>query len=224
VMIAHLTEVIRAHAAELLTRQSVKHLLDNLRTRAAALVDEVIPNPIKPGEMQKVLQNLLKERVPIRDLETILETLGDHAARTRDADVLTEYVRVALGRSICKQHVDERDHLSCLVLASPLEELITGHIEQSDDITMHTMPPATTQQISLQIADFARRHERDGRAPVVLCSGPIRLAVRKIVESTSPRLAVLSVAEVTGDVSPDIVAVVGDGEAGVEADLVEGRV
>ena len=210
VLINHLTEVIRDHAAELLTRQNVKELLDNLRARCGAVVDEVIPDQVKPGELQKVLQNLLRERVPIRDLETIVETAGDYSCRTKDVELLTEFTRAALGRTICKQYVDESDRLSCLVLASPLEQLITGHVEQSDDTTMHTMPPHTSQQIAVQIADLAVRNERDGRAPVVLCSPSIRAAVRKILESTAPQLAVLSVAEVTGDVAPDIVAVVGE--------------
>jgi flagellar biosynthesis protein FlhA len=215
VLINHLTEVIRSHAAELLTRQNVKELLDNLRLRCAAVVDEVIPAQVKPGELQKVLQNLLRERVPIRDLETIVETAGDCAPRTKDVELLTEYTRAALGRTICRQYVDENDRLSCLVLASPLEELITGHVEQSDDTTMHTMPPHTSQRIAVQIADLAVRNERDGRAPVVLCSPSIRPAVRKILVATAPQLAVLSVAEVTGDVAPDIVAVVGE-EGAVE--------
>ena len=116
VLATHLTEVIKSHAHELLTRQDVKNLLDTLKARSPAVVEEVIPTAVKPGELQKVLQNLLRERVPIRDLETILETLGDYAARTKDLDVLTEYVRHALARTICKQYVDERDKLWCVTL------------------------------------------------------------------------------------------------------------
>jgi flagellar biosynthesis protein FlhA len=111
VLATHLTEIIKSHAHELLTRQDVKNLLDNLKGRAAAVVEEVIPTQIKPGELQRVCQNLLRERVPIRDMETILETLGDYAGRTKDLEVLTEYVRNALSRAICKQYVDEVDRL-----------------------------------------------------------------------------------------------------------------
>jgi flagellar biosynthesis protein FlhA len=105
----HLTELIKGHAHELLTRQEVKNLLDNLKTACPPWIEEVIPTQVKPGELQKVMQNLLRERVPVRDLETILETLGDYASRTKDLEVLTEYVRNALARTICKQYVDERD-------------------------------------------------------------------------------------------------------------------
>src|SRR6266550_673410 len=130
VLATHLTEIIKSHAAELLTRQEVKNLLDNLKARLPALVEEVIPTQIKPGELQKVLQNLLRERVPIRDLETILETLSDCAEKTKDADLLTEYVRAALARTICKQYVDDADRLWCVTLDPMLEELIEGHLEQ----------------------------------------------------------------------------------------------
>src|SRR5256714_5606128 len=105
VLATHLTELIKSHAHELLSRQEVKNLLDNLKTRCPALVEEVVPTQIKPGELQRVCQNLLRERVPVRDLETIIETLGDYSARTKDMDVLTEYVRNAMARSICKQYV-----------------------------------------------------------------------------------------------------------------------
>ena len=133
VLATHLTELIKSHADELLTRQELKNLLDNLKTRLPALLEEVIPTQIKPGELQKVMQNLLKsERVPVRDLETIIETLGDYAGRTKDLDVLTEYVRSSLARTICKQYVDDRDRLWCLTLDPALEELVFGHIERND--------------------------------------------------------------------------------------------
>ncbi len=130
VLATHLTEMIKTHAHELLTRQEVKNLLDNLKVRVPALIEEVIPTQVKPGELQKVMQNLLRERVPVRDLETIIETLGDYASRTKDLEVLTEYVRNALARTICKQYVDDRDRLWCLTLDPALEELINGHLER----------------------------------------------------------------------------------------------
>src|SRR2546423_5674948 len=116
VLATHLTEVIKQHAHELLTRQEVKNLIDNLKARVPALVEEVIPTQLKPGELQKVMQNLLRERVPVRDLETIIETLGDFSSRTKDLDVLSEYVRNALGRTISKQYVDDHDRVYCVTL------------------------------------------------------------------------------------------------------------
>src|SRR5581483_7650373 len=124
VLATHLTEVIKSHAHELLTRQEVKNLIENLKARVPALIEEVIPTQVKPGELQRVMQNLLRERVPVRDLETIVETLGDYSTRTKDLEVLTEYVRNSLARTICKQYVDENDKLHCLTLDPALEELI----------------------------------------------------------------------------------------------------
>ncbi|MEA2709584.1 MAG: flagellar biosynthesis protein FlhA [Phycisphaerales bacterium] len=213
VMLSHVTEVVRSHAHELLTRQAVKNLLDNLKTRASAVVEEVVPELIKPGELQKVLQNLLRERVPVRDLETILETLGDHAGRTKDSEMLTDAVRVALARAICKQYVDERDRLFCLMLDPQLEELIAGHLEHADGVvgsSINTMPPATQQQIGREVVEHAEAAERDGKSVVVLTSPAVRSAVKKLVESFAPHLAVLSLAEVVGDVRPEVVAVVGE--------------
>jgi flagellar biosynthesis protein FlhA len=214
VIASHVTEVVRTHAHELLTRQAVKVLLDNLRHRAAAVVDEVVPAQIKPGELQKVLQNLLRERVPVRDLETILEALGDYAPRTKDAELLTDYVRLALARTICKQYVDEYNQLPCIMLDAGLEELIAGHLEHADGITggtINTIPPAMAQRIAGEIADAAEAIAREGRAqPVVLCAPAVRSAVRRLIEPAAPHLAVLSLAEVVGDVTPQVVSVVGE--------------
>ena len=223
VIVSHLTEVLRTHAHELLTRQAVRSLLDNLKTRAAAVVEEVVPNQIKPGELKRVLQNLLRERVPIRDLETVLETVGDYAGRTRDTDLLSEYARVALGRTICRQYVDEHDRLPCLMLEAGLEELIAGHVEQSDsgvghapghDGAINTMPPATAQRIAHELCDAAAQFARGGVPPVVLCAPVVRAAVRKLLEPLAPHVAVLSLAEVVGDVTPQVVGVVGDANGG----------
>jgi flagellar biosynthesis protein FlhA len=214
-IVNHLIEVIREHAHELLTRQAVRSLLDHLKLHAAAVVEEVVPKLVKPGDVQKVLQSLLRERVPVRDLETIMETLGDHGGRTNDTDVLTEHVRVALARTICRQHVDdENDRLPCLMLEAGLEELIAGHVESSGGAggahSINTMPPATAQRIGQEIAQEAVALSRDGRPPVVLCAPAVRSAVRKLLEPVNPHIAVLSLAEVVSDVTPDVVGVVGD--------------
>ncbi len=215
VMIDHLTEVIRSHAHELLTRQAVRNLLDNLKSRgAAAVVEEVVPKLAKPGEVQRVLQNLLRERVPVRDLETILESLGDYAIRTSDTEILTEHVRVALARTICRQYVDEHDRLRCLMLEAHLEELIAGHVERADSGggAINTMPPATAQRIGEELAQEAAAHTVDGHSPVVLCAPVVRAAVRKLLEPLAPHVAVLSLSEVVGDVTPQVVGVVAIGE------------
>ncbi len=209
VLATHLTEIIKQHAHELLTRQEVKNLIDNLKIRVPALVEEVVPTLVKPGEVQKVMQNLLRERVPVRDLETILETLGDYAPRTKDFDVLTEYVRNALARAICKQYVDETDHLHCVTLDPAMEELINGHIERSDRGATNNMPPKTAQQIVQQIAARTAELAQSGRQSVVVCSPQIRHPLRRMIEGSLPTTAVLAYNEIVPEVTVEAVAMVG---------------
>jgi flagellar biosynthesis protein FlhA len=209
VLATHITEVIKTHAHELLSRQEVKTLLDNLKTRLPAVVEEVVPTQIKPGELQKVMQNLLRERVPVRDLETILETLGDYSARTKDLEILTEYVRHALARSICKQYVDDKDRLWCVTLDPTLEELINGHIERSDRGSGNTMPPHVAQQVVQKIAAKTQDLTQTGKNPVLLCGPNIRLALRRMIETNLPHVAVLAYNEVVPEVSVEAAAMVG---------------
>ena len=164
---------------------------------------------MKPGEVQKVMQNLLRERVPVRDLETILETLGDFSSRTKDLDVLTEYCRNALSRAICKQYVDDRDRLWCVTLDPTLEELINGHLERNERGTNNTMPPQTSQQIVKQISAKMNELTQAGRSAVVLCSPQIRLPLRRMIEAALPQTAVLAYNEVVSEVSVEAVAMVG---------------
>jgi flagellar biosynthesis protein FlhA len=209
VLATHLTEVVKAHAHELLTRQEVKNLVEHLKARVPALIEEVLPTQIKPGELQKVMQNLLRERVPVRDLETILETLGDYASRTKDLDVLTEYVRNALARTICKQYVDEKDRLWCLTLDPGLEDLINGHLERNERGTTNTMPPQTAQQIVQKLSAKVEEMSQAGRNVVILCSPQIRGPLRRMVEASLPQVAVLAYNEIVAEVSVQAAALVG---------------
>ena len=208
VLATHLTELIKSHAHELLTRQETKNLIENLKQRVPALVEEVIPTLVKPGELQRVLQNLLRERVPIRDLETILEAVGDCAGRTKDPEVLTEYARNALARTICKQYVDEQDRLACVTLDPALEEFVSGHVDRERGGAV-TLPPATQQQIVQSIGSKVGELIQSGRNAVVLCSPQIRGVVRRMIESAMPQVAVLAYNEVTGDVAVEAVAMAG---------------
>ena len=209
VLATHLTEIVKSHAYELLTRQEVKNLIDNLKLRMPALVEEVIPTQIKPGELQKVMQNLLRERVPVRDLETIIETLGDYASRTKDLDVLSEYVRHALSRTICKQYVDDQDRIWCLTLDPALEDLINGHIERSERGMNNTMPPQTAQQIVQKIAAKTQELTQTGRQSVVLCNPAVRQALRRMLETALPHAAVLAFNEIVPEVAMEAVAMIG---------------
>ena len=208
VLATHLTEVIKTHGHELLTRQEIKNLLENLKQRVPALVEEVIPSQIKPGELQKVMQNLLRERVPVRDLETILETLGDFSTRTKDLDVLTEYVRNALGRTICKQYVDDRDRLWVLTLDPAMEDLINNYIDRERG-NANTMPPGTQQQIVKQLADKSQEQTQSGRNAVILCNPQVRSPLRRMIETSLPQVAVLAFNEVAPEVTVEAVGLVG---------------
>ncbi len=211
VIVTHLTEVIRRHAHELLGRQDVRKLIDGLKERVPALVEEVVPAVVKFGEVQKVLQNLLKERVPIRDLETILETLGDYGGRTKDTDVLAEYCRNALARTICKQYVDEEDRLHCITLDPALEDAVAQHLQQDDKsvAATNTMPPGPAQAVVRVIAEKVAELTATGRPGVVVCGPHVRLPIRRLLEGTLPQVAVVGYNEIVPDVHVEAVAMAG---------------
>ncbi len=202
VLATHLTELIKRNAATLLTRQETSRLIDTLKERAGKLVEEVIPDQLKLGDVQKVLQNLLREGVAIRDLETIVETLGDWAGRTKDHEVLTEYVRNALARQICQQYLAEDGRLYCVSLDPQLEDMIQAHIERSDRGSFLTMQVTTQRRIIEALAGQVDRAigASGGRTPVVLCSPQIRATMRRLIETALPHAAVLGYNEVVAGV------------------------
>ena len=198
VLATHLTETIKRHADELLTRNEVSRLLDNLRERSPKLVEEGVPEIIKPGEIQAVLQSLLRESVPIRDLETILETLADWAPRTKDPEVLTEYVRNALARTICHLYRTPDGIINCITLDPQLEELINSNLQRSEQGTFQAMPPRLQQRVveAVQTTVRAAMAENMGQTPVLLCPPQIRIWVRRMIEPALSGVAVMSYNEV----------------------------
>ncbi|MHC4949095.1 MAG: flagellar biosynthesis protein FlhA [Planctomycetota bacterium] len=196
----HLTELIRRHADELLSREEVNQLLEQLKKTTPKLVEETIPALIKSAELQRVLQNLLREQVPIRDLATIVETLGDWAVHTKDLDVLTEYVRNALRRTICEQYaqVDEtgRPRLYCVTMDPALEELIDGYIDRGPAGTTMSMPPHTANRIVRAVSETAEPLAAAGHPLLVLTSPSVRAQVRQILESQVPNAVVMAYNEV----------------------------
>jgi flagellar biosynthesis protein FlhA len=202
VLATHLTEVIKTNAHHLLTRQEVKNLLENLRQRAPALVEEVVPTVVKPGELQKVMQNLLRERVPVRDIETILETLGDWATRTKELDVLSEYVRHAMARTICKQYVDDGDRLFAVMLDPVVENLLSA-------ATTQPLSAQQQQKLTRQMVEKLGELTATGRPAVVVCSPQVRATTRRMLEPTLPQVAVLGINEIVSDVSLECVGMVG---------------
>ena len=200
VMVTHLTETIKIHSYELLGRQEVKLIVDNIKEKYSAVVEELIPDLITLGEFQKVLQNLLKEKVPIKDMVTIMESLADNAKGTRDIEILTEYVRFALARTICNQVIDENRTITVITLDSNLEEIIGSNIQKSVQGSFPTVDPDTTTQILTSIKNTVESVYFYNNQPIILVSPNIRCVFRKLIEMVFPHIMVISLNEVPNDV------------------------
>ena len=200
VMVTHLTETIKIHSYELLGRQEVKLIVDNIKGKYSAVVEELIPDLITLGEFQKVLQNLLKEKVPIKDMVTIMESLADNAKSTRDIEILTEYVRFALARTICNQVIDENRTITVITLDSNLEEIIGSNIQKSVQGSFPTVDPDTTTQILTSIKNTVESVYFYNNQPIILVSPNIRCVFRKLIEMVFPHIMVISLNEVPNDV------------------------
>ena len=200
VVITHLTEVIRRHAHELLGRQEVQQLLDGVAKTRPKVVEELVPQQLAVGGVQKVLQNLLHEGVSIRDLVTILETLADHAGRTKDPDALTEQVRQALGRSITKRLLGPDGMLSLVTLGANLERMLLDSVKRSDEGAFLALEPVLAQRLLGRLAEWVERFGAQHLSPLLLCSTPIRAHVRRLVERVLPSFAVVSPGEIGSNV------------------------
>jgi flagellar biosynthesis protein FlhA len=211
VIVTHLTETIRSHAAELLTRQDVRTLLDRLKETNAAVVEEVVPDALSLGEIQRVLQSLLSEGVPIRDLGTIVEAIGDKARTTRDTSLLSEYARQALGRAITAPHLDEQLRLQAITLDPAIEQEVSVSITQTTDGEYLAMDPPRAQAIVAALraqVDHAAARSSGGRGPVLLCSARIRRHLRRLIAQAQPHLAVCSYNEISPGISVETVGVI----------------
>ena len=195
VIATHLTEIIKRYGHELLNRQQVQTLIDNLKKTQPALVDEVVPKLFSLGEIQKVLANLLAENVPIRDMATIIETLGDYGSLTRDTDLLTEYVRQALKRSISKRFIPD-DVAHAITIDPSLEQLIIDSTKQSEHGAYLAIEPMQVHTIFDKLRAIIENMKNRGKSPVILTSPLVRRQFRKIAEQISPELAVLSYNEI----------------------------
>jgi flagellar biosynthesis protein FlhA len=194
IIATHMTEVIKRHAHELLGRQDVQTLLDNVKTTYPAVVEELVPKLLTLGEVQKVLGNLLKEGVSIRDLVTILETLADYASVTRDADMLTEYVRQALGRTITRSFITQ-DNSDVITLDPQLEQMIMDSVQKTEAGAYLTIEPSVTNRIINNLTNLVEKLVKLGKQPIVLASPFVRLYFKRLTEQSLPGLVVLSYSE-----------------------------
>jgi flagellar biosynthesis protein FlhA len=196
VIVTHLTETIRRHADELLTRQETRKLLDELKERNAAAVEEIVPDRLSVGEVQRALQHLLREGVSIRDLGTILEAIGDRATITRDPAQLAEAARQALGRTITASFLDGEHTLRAISLDSALEHEVADSLAQTPEGEVLGLDPVRARAMLASLGEHVERLTAGGRRPVVLCSSRVRRHVRTLVEQTFPQLAVVSYNEI----------------------------
>ena len=196
VITTHLTEVIKANAPLILSRQDVQSLINNVKADHPAVVEELLPELVTIGDIQKVLQNLLRERVSIRDLVTILECMATLARTTRDADVLSEFVRQALSRSICSQHADATGTLHVITLSPQLQQVLAKGLHQSEQGPALGMEPGQTHRFLQTLAHEMEKLASAGHQPVLLCLSKIRLALKRLTERPLPNLVVLSYSEV----------------------------
>lgn len=200
IIATHLTEIIREHIAELLTRQDVQNLIDNLKETNPSIVDELVPKLLGLGEIQKVLQNLLEEGISIRDLLTICETLADYAPTTRDTDILTEYVRQSLKRAISNRYFMPNETTQVVTLDPALEQEIMSSVKQTEQGSYLALDPARTRQIMDSVREQIEKLQNLGRSPIVVTSPIVRIYFRKMSMEFFRDLVVVSYNEVESDV------------------------
>lgn len=200
VVATHLKEIIYAHASELLGRQEVQKLLEGIKEQYNVVIDELIPDILRLGEVQKVLQNLLDEQIPINDLATILETLADYGLVTKDTEILTEYVRQALKRTIATKYANEDHQLQVVVIHPKVEDLIAQSIQKTATGSYPVLKPETVNRLLDSLGTTHQHLLEQGVPHVVLASPKIRLAFRKLISFNFPDIAVLSLSEVPNEV------------------------
>ncbi|MEG1870688.1 MAG: flagellar biosynthesis protein FlhA [Peptostreptococcaceae bacterium] len=200
ILVTHLLETIKARSHELMGRQEVKAVIDATRERYSAVVDELIPDLMTLGEVQKIFQNLLKEKVSIKDRVTILETLADNVRNTKDLELLTEYVRMAMSRSICFELIDENNSITVTTLSMEIENLVANSLQRSVNGTYPAIDPDTTNKIFKGIQSTIESVNFNNSRPILLVSPKIRAPFRRLVDMVFPNLTILSLNEIPSDV------------------------
>ncbi|MCM1126693.1 MAG: flagellar biosynthesis protein FlhA [Lachnospiraceae bacterium] len=208
IIATHLTEIIRQYISELLTRQDVQNLVNNLKETNPSLVDELYPKLLGIGEIQKVLQNLLKEGISIRDLLTIFETLADYAPTTRDTDILTEYVRQSLKRAISSKFFPANETTSVVTLDPKLEQEIMGSVKQSETGAYLTLDPEKTKAIMKSVGSETDKLESLGKNPIIITSPIVRMYFKRLTEDYFKDLVVVSYNEIDSNIELQSVGMV----------------
>ncbi len=208
IIATHLTEIIRRYISELLTRQDVQNLVDNLRESNPSLVEELVPKLLGLGEIQKVLQNLLKEGISIRDLLTIFETLADYATTTRDTDILTEYVRQSLKRAVSSKFFPASETTSVVTLDPKLEQEIMGSVKQTETGAYLTLDPEKTKAIMKSVGNEVTKLENLGKTPIVITSPIVRMYFKRLTEDYYRDLIVVSYNEIDNNIELQSVGMV----------------
>ncbi|AOC56766.1 flagellar biosynthesis protein FlhA [Bacillus pumilus] len=208
VVSTHITEKIRQNTHELLGRQETKQLIDHLKESYPVLVDEVTPNPLAVGDIQKVLAKLLKEKVSIRNLVTIFESLADYGKLTTDTDLLTEYVRQALARQITAQYARENESLKVVTCSGRVEKVIADSVQQTEHGNYLSLDPESSESVIQSVAREIEQLSLRQETPVLLCSPPIRMYVKQLLERYFPDLPVLSYNELEANVEVQSIGVV----------------
>ncbi len=208
IIATHLTEIIRSHLGELLTRQDVHNLVENIREANSTLIDELVPKLLGVGEIQKVLQNLLDEGISIRDLVTIFETLADHASTTRDTDVLTEYVRQSLKRAISSKYFASKDMTSVVTLDPTIEQEIMNSVKQTEQGAYLTLDPGITKKILKSVEEEVKKLENQGKNPIVITSPIVRMYFKKLTGDYFKDLIVVSYNEIESNIELQSVGMV----------------
>jgi flagellar biosynthesis protein FlhA len=208
VVATHLTEIIKKHAHELLGRQETKALVENVRESYPALVDDLIPTILSVGDVQKVLSKLLREKISVRDLVSIMETLADYGAYTKDPEILTEYVRQALSRQITQQYTSIGDSLKVITVGPSVEKKIADSVQQSDQGSYLALDPSSSQIIFHRVSEQVSKLIQSGQQPVILTSPTIRMYLRQLLERTMQDIPVLSYSELEPSVEIQSMGVV----------------
>lgn len=204
------SEVIKQHSDEIMTRQNVQSLLDLVKNANAAIVRELVPDMLSLGQVHKVLQALVRERVSIRDLSTILERLADYAHVSRDTNLLAEYVRQSLARQICSRYIDREDTLTVFTIDPRLEETMIGSVHQSEYGSFLALDPHLGEKILYQVGEHVANFQRMNRAPVSLCSPRLRPHFKRFIERNFPQVAVLSYNEIVPQLKVQSIGIISD--------------